>query len=123
MILKFFRNFLGMIIVFFDWVTRPKSQKRTPELQAKAQSALEGHSLYQLYACPFCVKTRRALHSLGVRIDIRDINKEPKFREELDVQGGRVKVPCLRIEEGNNVRWMYESKDIINYLKNKVSVI
>ena len=32
--------------------------------------------------------------------------------------GGKTQVPCLRIEhENGRVEWMYESNDIIQYLK------
>lgn len=32
--------------------------------------------------------------------------------------GGKTQVPCLRIEQADgNVEWMYESNDIIEYLK------
>ena len=33
--------------------------------------------------------------------------------------GGKVKVPCLRIEEAGGTRWMYESNDIIAYLEQR----
>ncbi|MBT7717899.1 MAG: glutathione S-transferase domain-containing protein, partial [Halieaceae bacterium] len=32
--------------------------------------------------------------------------------------GGNLKVPCLRIDQGEqDYEWMYESKDIIQYLE------
>ncbi len=31
-----------------------------------------------------------------------------------------MQVPCLRIEEGERVRWLYESADIIAYLKKRL---
>lgn len=120
MILKFVRNALGLIIVFFDWVSRPKPIQRNAEDQVNAQARLEGHSLYQFFACPFCVKTRRAIHTLGVNVELRDINKEAHHRQDLEQGGGKVKVPCLRIDEGENTRWMYESSDIIDYLNANV---
>jgi len=120
-ILKTVRNALGMVIVFADWVSRPKALKRTQEHQKRAQETVEGLSLYQFFACPFCVKTRRAIHKLNVDIELRDINKNHTFRQELEEHGGRVKVPCLRIEKGDEVLWMYESNDIIQYLESKVA--
>ncbi|SLJ83579.1 glutathione S-transferase N-terminal domain-containing protein [Psychrobacter sp. DAB_AL43B] len=45
--------------------------------------------------------------------------KNPEFRSELAENGGRVKVPCLRIEENGEVQWMYESNDIIAYLQQR----
>lgn len=121
MIIKLLRNALGLIIVFFDSVTRPKATKRAQAEQDQAQQNVEGHSLYQLYACPFCVKTRRALHRLNVDLDIRDINKDPKHRADLENGGGCIKVPCLRIEKDGKVEWMYESNDIIQYLEQRVA--
>lgn len=123
MFLKIIRNALGSVVVFFDWVTRPKSIQRSPAEQIRVQSAFDGLSLYQFHACPFCVKTRRAIHVLGVDVELRDINKEIKYREELQQGGGRVKVPCLRIKENNDVRWMYESSDIIEYLHQRAAII
>jgi len=121
MLLKLVRNALGLIIVFFDWVTRPKPLQRSTTAQQQAQAALQGHSLYQFFACPFCVKTRRAAHTLGVDLELRDINKNPQHRADLEQGGGRVKVPCLRIEEAGEVKWMYESNDIIEYLEARLA--
>ena len=121
MFLKLFRNALGSVVVFLDWVSRPKPIQRSPDEQMRVQSAFDGLSLYQFRACPFCVKTRRAIHVLGVDVELRDINKEIKHREELQQGGGRVKVPCLRIEDNNGVSWMYESGEIIEYLNQRAS--
>ena len=117
LILKSVRNGLGLIIVFFDSISRPKKITRSDDDQKAIQASMKGLSLYQFYACPFCVKTRRAIHQLNVSIETRDINKNPAHREQLKMATGKVKVPCLRIEEGDNVRWMHESDDIIDFLK------
>jgi glutaredoxin len=118
MLVKALRNGLGLIIVFISWLTKPKQIKRAESEQAQAQANTEGLALYQLYACPFCVKTRRAIHKLNVNIELRDI-KHPAYREELSAQGGRVMVPCLRIEEAGEVKWLYESNDIIQFLNTR----
>ena len=117
LILKAVRNGLGLIIVFIDFINRPKKTIRSEADQHAAQEAMKGLSLYQFYACPFCVKTRRALHALNVSVEARDINKNPAHREQLEIATGKIKVPCLRIEEGDSVRWMHESNDIIDFLK------
>ncbi|MFT6408633.1 MAG: glutaredoxin [Arenicella sp.] len=120
-ILKGARNGLGLIIVFLDWISRPKGIQRSELEQAKAQSATQGLSLYQFFACPFCTKTRRAIHKLNVVVEARDINKNLQYRQQLETDGGRVKVPCLRIEENGEVRWMYESSQIISFLEQRVA--
>ncbi len=121
MLIKLLRNALGSVVVFVDWVSRSKVTQRSPADQSRVQSAMSGLSLYQFRACPFCVKTRRAIHDLDVDIELRDINKDPKHREELEQGGGRVKVPCLRIEDNDEVSWMYESNEIIAYLNQRAS--
>tara|TARA_R110001583_G_scaffold135633_3_gene287445 strand:+ start:435 stop:818 length:384 start_codon:yes stop_codon:yes gene_type:complete len=115
MLLKALRNGLGLIFVFVSWLTNPKPMKRSEADQAAAQAKAKDLALYQLYACPFCLKTRRAMHRLNVDIEKRDI-KHLQNREALETQGGRVKVPCLRIGEGSDAQWLYESSDIIQYL-------
>lgn len=121
MIVKIVRNALGLIIVFFDWLTRPKAKTRSQSEQARVQESLKGHSLYQFFACPFCVKTRRALHQLGVSVESKYINKDLKHRTELEQGGGRIKVPCLRIEQGEDVRWIYDSNQIIDYIQQRIA--
>ncbi|GAB3092029.1 glutaredoxin [Aestuariicella hydrocarbonica] len=113
------REGLGRLIILIDWITRPRKLKRSPEAQAQVAQATQGLSLYQFYACPFCVKTRRAIHRLNLPIDTRNAKPGSPFRQELATEGGAVKVPCLRIEEAGNVRWMYESSDIISYLEQR----
>jgi len=46
----------------------------------------------------------------------RDTLRDPEAYRELLQGGGRGMVPCLRIERGDEVEWMYESMDIIRYL-------
>ncbi|MFA4912707.1 MAG: glutathione S-transferase N-terminal domain-containing protein, partial [Burkholderiaceae bacterium] len=43
----------------------------------------------------------------------------PQARAELQQGGGKVKVPCLRIDEAGQTRWMYESDDIIAFLERR----
>lgn len=58
------------------------------------------------------------LGQLDLNVVQRDVMKKPKYRSELMAGGGKSQVPCLRIEgEDGNVSWMYESGDIIKYLR------
>ena len=63
--------------------------------------------------------TRSAIKKLGIEIEIRDTMKNPHHRQTLFTEGGMTQVPCLRIEKGNDVEWMYESSDIVAYLKKR----
>jgi glutaredoxin len=80
-------------------------------------------SLYQLVACPFCVKVRRELKRLGIQPPLVNILDEPKLYEEMLKQGGRDQVPCLRINQGNQVTWLYESNEIIRYLRSELDTL
>jgi glutaredoxin len=119
LLLKLVREGLGRLIIFIDWISRPRKARRPAKTQAQVEQDIQGLSLYQLYACPFCVKTRRAMHRLNLPIETRSVAQNSPYREELATQGGAIKAPCLRIEEGDKVRWMYESNDIISYLEQR----
>jgi len=119
MILKALREGLGRLIVFINFITKPKKIIRTDAAQKLVDKEAEGLSLYQFYACPFCIRTRRAIHALNINIEFRDAQNDPKYRQELLAEGGAIKVPCLRIEEKGKVIWMYESADIITYLNKR----
>ncbi len=112
------RWILGQIILLLNFVFSPRGIKRPSEQQAAIDRETAQLTLYQYLACPFCVKVRRSMKRHSLNIETRDTKRNDQFREELVQGGGRLKVPCLRIEEeGGTVRWMYESSDIINYLE------
>ena len=114
------RLILGKLILFLDWVFTPRSITRDPAQQALIDGQTASLTLYQYRACPFCVKVRRAMKRQGLKIETRDVKRNAAAREELLAGGGDLKVPCLRIGEGERgVQWMYESKDIIGYLEGR----
>ena len=119
MLVNLIREGLGRIIAAMSVLTQGKPMTRSQEEQAEVTAACKDLSLYQFYACPFCIKVRRQMHQLNLPIDFRDIKNNPEFRTELAENGGRVKVPCLRIEENGDVQWMYESNDINAYLQQR----
>jgi glutaredoxin len=114
------RAILGALILFFNWVFTPKSIKREVSEQALIDVETKKMALYQYAACPFCVKVRRAMKRNALNIETRDAKRSEQFKEELLQGGGQLKVPCLRIEDDNgDVRWMFESGDIISYLEQR----
>ncbi len=119
MIIKALRIGLGQLIVLLDLISRPRKLKRAAAAQAEVAQAASGLALYQFHACPFCVKTRRTLHKLNVPVALRDAKNDAQARHELEQHGGKIKVPCLRIEENGQSRWLYESKAIIAYLNER----
>lgn len=123
MLIKALRIGLGQLIVIGDAISRPRPQRRSTQGQAIVDKEAAGLSLYQFHACPFCVKTRRAIHRLNVPITLHDAKNDPAERDRLLAGGGKVKVPCLRIQDGDQSRWLYESNDIIAYLEQRFAAV
>lgn len=119
-IFKPIRWVLGQIIIFIDWVTRPKPLQRVPEKQAEVDAQTKNMALYHFQMCPFCVKTRRQIRRLGLNIENRDARNDPKWNQELIDEGGKYQVPCLKItKDDGSVEWMYESTEINQYLEER----
>jgi glutaredoxin len=119
LLINLIRNLLGGIIAAIDFITRGSKLKRTAEAQQQVEAELEKLSLFQFFACPFCIKTRRAMHKLNLPIVKRNASQGSPFRDELLQGGGKVQTPCLRIEQDGAVQWLYDSSEIITYLKKR----
>ena len=119
MLLKLLRESLGQLVVIINFITLPGKMKRSAEEQKKVDEQASHMSLYQFKRCPFCVRTRRQIHKLNLPIELRDASRGSKYRDELETEGGEIKVPCLRIEENNTIQWLYESVDIIAFLNER----
>lgn len=78
-------------------------------------------TLYHMPTCPYCVKTRRSIKKMQLKLELKDTYRNTRNRQELINGGGKHPVPCLRIvETKGKVRWLYESYDIIKFLQTKV---
>lgn len=62
---------------------------------------------------PFCKKVMYYLKRNNLSVEIMDINKDPKNKEDLERIGGKVQVPMLLIDG----KPLYESDDIIDWFK------
>jgi len=118
--MKIIRWLLGRLILTLSFIFSPKQLKRTVELQQQVDQETQHLQLYQFQACPFCVIVRRAIHRNSLNITLIDAKKSEN-KKILAEQGGKIQVPCLRIEEKGKVTWMYESSDIIKYLETRFS--
>jgi len=101
-----------------------RKQNRLPARHPlqRSKPVAHGLALYMAAGCPYCLKISKILDKLYVRIPIVNPEKDHTLRRKLTVRGGRYQVPCLHIEkEGEKPVWMYESRDILRYLKMKFS--
>ena len=83
---------------------------------------VETYQLFQYESCPFCYRVRRFLEATGIDLEFKDTLLDVEASRELFERGGKNSVPCLRIQRGCEVRWLYESLDIIEYLKSRFGV-
>lgn len=71
--------------------------------------------LYYRPDCPYCNRVTKFLEAEGKADSINMRNTfNPRYQRELLRVGGKSQVPCLLIDGEP----MYESKDILNWLKN-----
>ena len=70
--------------------------------------------LYMFETCPFCRRVLNYIDESGrTDVELHDIHKSAEDRMRLIQVGGMEQVPCLFIDG----QPMYESLDIINWLK------
>ena len=109
---------VGPILLAADWLTTPRGIKRELDEQRRIDEQTQNLVIYQFFACPFCIKTRRAIRRLSLNIETRDALRDAHSRQQLLEGGGVIQVPCLRITRNDNsVEWLYESTEIIKYLE------
>ncbi len=121
--MKIIRWLLGRVILLGELLFSPRAPQRSASEQTELDRQTRDLALYQFQACPYCVKVRFAMKRQGLNIETRDARRVPSYREQLLSGGGRIKVPCLRINEPDGqVRWMYESAQIIEYLEQRFPV-
>ncbi|MDW3094065.1 MAG: glutathione S-transferase N-terminal domain-containing protein [Gammaproteobacteria bacterium] len=111
------RKAIGALIIGIDKLTSPSGPARSIEQQTIIDQKTSGLKIYEMLACPFCVKVRREVKRLGLNIARVDVKKQADEMTTLVNQGGKFQVPCLRIEQGQQLMWLYESDEIIKYLR------
>lgn len=76
----------------------------------------ESYQLFKTDLCGFCYRVRAFLEQQGIDMPLRDVNQDQAAFRELLENTRRTTVPCLRIQRGDEVEWMFESMDIMRYL-------
>ena len=79
---------------------------------------MEKLRLYVGTTCPFCKKVESFMEDNGIdSVEIKNIDEDKEARQYLIENGGKKQVPCLFIGE----KPLYESLDIIKYLKDNLA--
>jgi len=117
---KLVRSLSRPLILMAEKMFNPPPIIREPMVQQGIDRETANMAIYEYRACPFCMKTRRALRRLSLRIELRDALHDTQHKQDLLELGGKTQVPCLRISSADgNDTWMYESSDIIEFLEDK----
>lgn len=75
-------------------------------------------SLHYRPTCIFCIRVLQRITQFKLQIETINVSEDRKGFSELVSQGGKQQVPALKITNTNGkVTWMYESRDILNYLE------
>lgn len=76
---------------------------------------MENLELYYIDICPYSRKVLNFIedNNLIDKVELKDIRAKDEYRQSLIKIGGQEQVPCLFV----NGSPMYESEDIIKYLK------
>ncbi len=118
MVLRLLRLMLTPFVLLTERLTMPKGIYRPAQVQQQVDMQTRALALYHFTACPYCVKVRRALRRLSLNIELRNAGANAQHRAELVQGGGKLQVPCLRITGADGQsEWLYESDDIIAYLR------
>ncbi|MEJ2453323.1 MAG: glutathione S-transferase N-terminal domain-containing protein [Candidatus Thiodiazotropha sp.] len=91
--------------------------RRSTAQQQQVDRETRQLALYHFPLCGYCLRVRRAIWRLNLHIELRNAADEARWRHELRDGGGRLQVPCLQIRHPDRTEWLYESDDIINYLR------
>ena len=93
--------------------------RRFLECLGPAEEPAKDHlALYYFDGCPFCVRVLRAIDTLGLDVELRNIYQNAHHLAELRDARSRTTVPVLRIKSpSGEERWMPESADIVRYLQ------
>lgn len=114
------RLVLGPVLLLREALTRPAGLVRAPALQAQVDQQCQSLVLYQFKTCPFCIKVRQEMRRLSLTIAQFDAQAEGPHREQLLRGGGKAKVPCLHVTDAaGQSQWIYESADIMAYLRGR----
>ena len=121
---KLLRIVLGPVLLLKEKLTRPQGIVRSQAAQRSADVQCQALALYQYKTCPFCMKVRQEMARLSLNIQRINAQSPGADRDALTREGGRTKVPCLKITDAaGKSQWLYESDKIIAYLRGRFAAV
>ena len=74
-------------------------------------------ALYVSPMCGFCHYVMSTIQELGLDVEIHNVMTDRNPLEALFKARNRTTVPVLKITSNDDVQWMPESRDIVQYLQ------
>lgn len=109
----------GFAADFLDRVMPVKPVQRSRDEQHRLDRASRKMHLYFCRTCPSSIEVKRHCEKLGLRVVEKDVIRVNAYRNELVNGGGAPRVPCLRIDDNQQDRWLYSRKAILEYLNQR----
>jgi glutathione S-transferase len=108
-----------------QWLSRlfAKPLIRSPLRQHQVNEETRHLTLYYFPLCPYCHKVDRVIRQLNLNIERRDAARSTSWGDELRRGGGKIQVPCLRIKQRAKSEWLYESEEIIRFLREQFATM
>lgn len=116
MLRSLLRPLEGRLFLLLDWLSRTAPAPRSDQELRLLSREFRGLALYERRDCPDCVRARRLVRHWNLPLESRDVRKSQVHRDALLAGLGRLRTPCLRVEEGGLVRWLEEPEEILGYL-------
>ncbi|KAI1696482.1 hypothetical protein Ddc_20397 [Ditylenchus destructor] len=123
MFVKALRVGLGHVIIAGDFLTRPRKKTAFRRATGTGERSGQGTDPVSVPRLPVLCEDPPHLAPLNVPVALKDAKNNEQARQTLLEQGGKIKVPCLRIEENGQTTWMYDSKMIIDYLDKRFAAV
>lgn len=111
---------MTMLQTFITTLQKTFFRPSAPKNVKAISTGFEGLSLYYRHSCPFCRYVLTYMKINNIQIDLRDTAKDSLNLDALIQHGGKQQVPCLKIEKDGKDIWMYESADIVEFLKKRL---
>lgn len=117
--MKLTKQIKGKALDLVDRLMPVRPQPRSSEQRNLLERESRRMHLYYCRSCASSLSIKRHCERIGLRVVEKDVVRVNAYRNELLNGGGEPRVPCLRVEDEQGVRWLYSQEAIRNYLNSR----
>lgn len=111
----------SILASFSAWFDQPV--ERSQREQQRVDRIAATLTLYTRNHCSECFNLLRQLKKLNVSITVKNIRRCHIYEKELLAAGQSSNIPCLRIEQGQDVQWVSQVDEIVRFFDQKFAPI